>query len=74
MGKNVRSSDFGGILGATVPSSATLTILDARDRIVLRKIWHEDVVLPGASRDFIVPVRMQIPAGGYSAVTTMAFV
>jgi competence ComEA-like helix-hairpin-helix protein len=55
------------------PTGTTFRIRDASGKLVLRKRWKGDTVLPGAQRDFPITVHKLLPAGHYQAVAAMTF-
>lgn len=63
-----------GNRGGTVATPACrplLRVRDAHGRIVRRVRWRGDVVVPGAQREFAVPVPGVLPAGTYRAAARM---
>jgi hypothetical protein len=55
------------------PRRARLAIRNAAGRVVFRRRWAGDVVLPGAERQFAVDVPRRLPAGRYMATARMRF-
>lgn len=52
---------------ATPGCRPSLRVRDARGRVVRRVRWRGDVVVPGAEREFAVPLPGVLPAGRYTA-------
>ncbi|HEY3758636.1 MAG TPA: hypothetical protein VGL37_02660 [Solirubrobacteraceae bacterium] len=55
------------------PSRIALTIHDHTGRRVLARSLATDIVLPGATREFVLNLAHPLPAGSYTAIGHMAF-
>jgi comEA protein len=55
------------------PKRTSLVIESAAGKHLYRQSWPGDVVLPGASRDFVIDVKHVFGAGDYEAVAIMDF-
>jgi hypothetical protein len=55
------------------PRRGQLAIRDAAGRLVYKRRWTGDVVLPGAEREFSVDVGRRLAAGRYTASARMRF-
>jgi comEA protein len=55
------------------PKHTSLVIESASGKHLYRQGWPGDVVLPGASRDFVIDVKHVLGAGDYEAVAVMDF-
>lgn len=55
------------------PTRGEVLIRDGDDKVVFRGRWPGDIVLPGAERDFPIPVAKVLQAGRYVGKATMRF-
>ena len=46
---------------------------DSDDKVVFRRTWLGDIVMPGAERDFPIEITKILPAGEYTGKATMRF-
>lgn len=55
------------------PRQTKFAIRDATGDVVFKGTWPSDIILPGAEREFPIPVDKVLPKGNYTAVTKMVF-